>query len=274
MGVGQERDFYKLRELTADDINFIKAMIRGMNAELRDVAQQYSAFFELLNIVHSIPREHDSKDALQLSLEVLHNTVEGVYEKIESIGIACLKNIKSKSFNAMDLGERFDLCIYIAHQYSRTKNIQQRVFEGAKILPVFGDAKIENCWQVLRHIFAHNIAVSLAANASYKVTILENTNEFPLITGDQPAINTFATYLNRTEVPTETEIYYPVSPSLAVLISNRRRPDTPSSLTQEEVHKYNKMIIHSSHEQIYSSNKGSLIYYLNNIPVNPLSGAK
>ena len=80
------------------------------------------------------------------------------------------------------------------------------------------------------------------------------------ITGDQPVVNTHSINSGLLDEPTEFEIYYPISPKKAVMITmndNRFASDTVF-VTIEDVKLYNSYIIDRSHEQIFSNSESLL----------------
>ena len=93
MGVGQERYFYKLKELTKDEIKFIKAlidkdkrpMIRKLNHGWIDFFNQV---FEIRDLLDGHGVSHPEADKM---LDVLvHNFEEDFHSRIESDAIKFL----------------------------------------------------------------------------------------------------------------------------------------------------------------------------------------
>ena len=70
--------------------------------------------------------------------------------------------------------------------------------------------------------------------------LIHNDLGMPFITGDQPVINTYAVNAINAQID-NVEFYYPVSPTLAILISDKEeyRGKNRKSFTLEEVHLFN-----------------------------------
>lgn len=156
-----------------------------------------------------------------------------------------------------------DFSHFISVQYMRTQKVKSSVL---RILSVFDTMDIENIWNVLSHIFATNISWHLYANRqSFIMVLLKNQTSEELITGDQPVINTHATGLGSYsyESPEKLEFYYPVSPNLAILITEEKINSCYNKrlLSHREVAEYNKMIAEQSHTQIYARSEKLLMKY-------------
>ncbi|WP_419879616.1 DUF4238 domain-containing protein [Brevibacillus centrosporus] len=119
---------------------------------------------------------------------------------------------------------------------------------------------IENVWSVLYFVFATNLAISLSSNKDFRLLLLKNNSALPFITGDQPVINTQANYSVYEETK-EFELYYPLSPSLALLITNSKTRNSNQStyaVQESEVTMYNNLIYKASDEQLYASDENVL----------------
>jgi hypothetical protein len=76
-------------------------------------------------------------------------------------------------------------------------------------------------------------------------------------------INTYANIgLDKTP-PENVELYYPVSPKIAILISEKEeyQSNRLKILNEHEVVSYNKMMIRNSHNQVYGASMNVLQEY-------------
>ncbi|EQD79570.1 hypothetical protein B1A_01657, partial [mine drainage metagenome] len=78
----------------------------------------------------------------------------------------------------------------------------------------------ERVWPILRYIYATNIGCDIfRQRKSVKLQVLVAAPGMEFITGDQPAVNTYGAFVPaRTEIK-ELELFYPVSPARAVILS-------------------------------------------------------
>jgi hypothetical protein len=107
------------------------------------------------------------------------------------------------------------------------------------------------------HIYAINLAHNLYIDRDrYKIILLENATDIPFVTADQPVIN-IASNPNETKMPDKFELYYPLSPTKAMMLvdpSGERLP-RDSTVTAMSVHVYNLLMGAHSHRQIFGSSQ-------------------
>jgi len=109
----------------------------------------------------------------------------------------------------------------------------------------------------MRHIYATNMGFVLFSDSSkFRMVLIKNNSATPFITGDQPVINTFAA-AGGNEIVSEVEFYYPVSPKLGILISDKieYRSINEIDIMEEDAHVFNIAMLKSSHEQIYADSE-------------------
>ncbi|KKN81231.1 hypothetical protein LCGC14_0321850 [marine sediment metagenome] len=262
MGVGQERYFYKLKELTEAEIKFIKAlidrdkrpMIRKLNHGWIDLFNQV---FEIRNLLDSHGVAHPEADKM---LDVLvHNFEEDFHGKIESGAIKFLEMLYREDLTFYDDDdELIEFLFFICQQYFRTQAIDKKVRTA---IGSFNGFNVDGIWSVLRHTSATSVGFSLYQDrASFRPVLIKNTSDSPFITGDQPIINTHAIGLTLEEIPSELELYYPLTPRLALLLTSN--PDLNRkiaiSVGEEKVAMYNAFIHSQAGKQVYSSERDAL----------------
>ena len=121
------------------------------------------------------------------------------------------------------------------------------------------DIRGENLWILIRHSIAFKIGLSLFKE-KYQVCLLKSKNS-NFITSDQPIINFHSDF---DGIPDEFELYYPISPSLAIMVSKQEKyPDKKViTIDDDETIKWNDLIAKLSHSQIYSHKKELLEKYI------------
>jgi hypothetical protein len=265
MGIGQERDFNKLKELNPDEIAFIKDLaIARSNKHLQELhvnlLKQFTFVFQFRKYIEAMGIK--DTEAFEMIEVAIHNIEEDLHTDIENTAIKYLDSILREDIGFYDTDEdcmEFLLFLFVQHQ--RTEKIKKSVLEAVKHVKT---VEFENVWNVLRHIFATNIAwVLYAERKAFKMVLLKNETSIEFITGDQPVINTYASIGVSKTPPNELELYYPVSPKLAILISEREElKDTRLKLLNEnDVMAYNRMIVKNSHNQIYATSTNILEEY-------------
>lgn len=265
MGVANKRDFYRLKELNLDDIKFIKKFaIDPSPPHLQklhyNLIKQFNSIFELKSHVDSKGID-DSKLNGEID-KAINNLEEDLHGGIESSAIKYIESILKEniSFYTTDEGCR-DFIYYLCVQYMRTQKIKSSVLSAVSGINSIDISKI---WNVMSHIFATNMGWSLyAGRKQFRMVLLKNKSVKEFITGDQPVINTYATSVSNLTPPDKLEFYYPVSPSLAILITEKEnhKESNRLALNEKDVVSYNKLIVKNCHDQIYATSISILEEY-------------
>ena len=266
MNIGQIKDFYKLKELSARDIDFIyKIAIKTSSPHLQELNKGWIASFNVVfDIKKLIENNNIENEEINKKLdEAIFNLEEDLHSVIEGEAIKYIDSILQEDINFF---ETDDDCMsfihYLCVQYMRTEKIRTSVISSVGDVSFIDTDKI---WNILSHILATNLAWSLYADrSSFDMILLKNTSDIELITGDQPIINTHATGIDSREPPEELEFYYPVSPTIAILYTKKISTGNQERiLSSEEVEKYNQSIVIQSHSQIYSTSEEMVNKYAN-----------
>jgi hypothetical protein len=266
VNIGQQRDFYRLKELTVEEIAFIrKVAIDPTTPNLRATNEEWIGTFQLvfeirgLLIAQGMP-----PDVAEELLDVpINNLEEDLHEQIEAKAIDLIDSVLrgDVGFYSRQQG-RLDFSHFLAVQFMRTKRVQDSFCESFKQAPISESIRLEHCWPAMRHIFATNMAFKLfAESASYHMVLVRNSTRIPFITGDQPVLNTYAAGKFGKEIVQETEFYYPVAPSLAILVSKRseHQLNRELSVNEEQVRFYNRAIAETALEQVYANQEDALL---------------
>ncbi len=262
MNIGQIKDFYKLKELSTRDIEIIhKIAIEPTPPGLQKINKRWVSLF---NSVFQLKRDLEQRgventEINELLDEYIQNAEEDLHGKIESDAIEYIESILNEDINFFKTDEGYmNFMHFLCIQYMRTNKIKSNVLDRVAQTKSIDVEVIERIWNILSHIYATNMGKSFYDERhSYHLFLLKNRSQKELITGDQPVINTYATGHANSGSPKEVEFYYPVSPQLAALITKSVYNILSDKiiLKEDEVDKYNLMIIKQSHSQIYASSK-------------------
>lgn len=256
MGVAQERYFYRLHELNPKEKDLIqKLFIQSSYGALKTANEQWLELFTALyDIKAQIQRQGlmssaiasvFNEAALQLE-ESLHSAIEG--QSKQYLDMLLKQDI---SFYE-DEKAAMDFCLFFAMQYVRTPRILDNMRKNITEIKGIDVTKV---WSVAKIIVATDIAWSMfVKRVQYRMSILtSNTSQF--ITGDQPIINTHAVDFEGT--PESVEFFYPISPQLALLISESEHGKV-AQIGGEKVLAYNEMMFKSSYKQVYAAQRADL----------------
>jgi hypothetical protein len=114
-----------------------------------------------------------------------------------------------------------------------------------------------NTWDVLTHILAVEAGASfLSAGRNFRILVLDNDTEVPFITSDQPIIN-MLTQGGSWDVPKRIELYYPISPTQAMLYLEKSTPipDIEKGVSIDEAHRYNMIMLDHSASRVFSNSE-------------------
>jgi len=264
INIVQERDFYKLHQLSNEEISYLKLFAGIYSSEPQNEANlDLVIFFEKLQqyqlLIESF--EDTSESELQKVLDNIFNSIENYHEVIESIGHKYLDKILKKDISFYFFSEHYiEFIMFLCHQYIRTKNHRERM-KSSQISHLDHTVNFDKMWSILSIIVGNNIGISLFKKRdTYKLNLLENQTAIPFITTDQPVINTQMEFTEEeTELVGEVELFYPVSPNLAILVSSLQTiVNQHKALEEHEVLSYNKLLIDGSLNQIFSNNEDYL----------------
>jgi len=265
--IGVVTDFYRLRELTEHDVNIVRLIIVDQSPpESRDIHENWLSIFTLafrLRRLYAAGSRVD-KGLEQYLDEALSNTEEDLHARIEDDGAEFLRALRTGDAKFFDTLEGFSRFIYfLCVQYMRTKKIRTAVL-AAMGRPMGLNAP--NAWGVMSHMFATNMGASFVGQRQdFRITVLRAPAGIEFITTDQPVINTrAANKRSPSEIVDDVEFYYPVAPSLAVLVGDEKNGQRLEhvDLTATEVAHYNRLMLQAAHEQVYSLNENILEGFL------------
>ncbi|MEL7608814.1 MAG: DUF4238 domain-containing protein [Bacillota bacterium] len=269
INIAQKRDFYRLNELTENDIALIKLLWIDTSPPL--LRPLHMDLLNGFNLAFEIKKLYEASGKIDLELEkqldvTMNNLEENFHCGIEGLAIPYLENVRSGdiAFYA-DEGNRIEFNYFLATQYLRTNHIKEHIKTAFSDMPrkyaQFG-LNIERVWNVVSHILATNMGYVLSReDSNMQLILLYNNTKIPFITSDQPIVNIRADHLS-FDAPTEFELYYPHTPNLALILSEQGKSSYSGNLTKNEIMKLNNQIVASSQEQVYANERNVLEQYL------------
>lgn len=262
--IAVERDFYRLSDFRDGDADFIRdvAFNESTSPILRQLNEgwisQIGGFLRLILALRSQPGL--TAPQLQFLDQQLIELQEKQYASIESHAVEPLQQLRAgNSAFFEDELQATILCNFIAHQYFRTKAMRDRI--RCTLDSEARRGKHDRIWPVLRFIYATNLAFALYINRSKApLQMVFAGSDAQFITSDQPAINTRAVGVPEDTLVEQLELYYPVSPKVAVLFSERPESQVLHGrrLDAQQVGQFNQAIQALAHEQLYSATREGL----------------
>lgn len=256
--IAVEKDFYKLHILTREDVALIKMLFE----KAHPIAKKHHA--NLLNdVMRPFKMVEAFKDHPKFGAELYRglddyasNVLEDYHAGIERSFIPSLESALNGEIGFYGDPQR---CIpflhYLCTQYMRTKGIKKRSIE---LCNEDKSADLGRVWNLLVPMVAFNIGQSLfVERRERKLILVHNRTDVPFITGDQPAVNLKGA---RPRPPENLSIYYPISPRLALLLTDvNEDPLFPAEgLTGEQALTLNMKIAEASYQQTFAHSKAPL----------------
>ena len=258
--VANETYFYEVHKLTAADIAFLEAFIdRASDKKLRDLNRDFLRLnqlsFDLRERLQRANLPKEAKIPLERELRIAEKTLgEHYHTGIENKCQGILDSLRRQDAAFYESDERCgDFLYFICHQYFRTAKIRHAITDVLRPLPGHDPRRTGN---VECHLYATNVSVGLFRDRSaYKIIFLLNTTATPFITGDQPVINLLDPH--KTD---DLELYYPLSPTLGMILSkdHQKIPTQSRNVTELEAEHYNHSIYERSEDQLYASDEAYL----------------
>lgn len=261
--VAQSRDFYKPQELNQADIAMIQAIaIDGTPPALQKLNRPWIELFGSLSLVQRKMRENGSTDseAARFISDSIHNFEEDLHQRVEELGSKCLEALRRGDTSLLrNDSEVAKFIQFLSTQYMRTKKVKETSI--AAVGARFPAVDLEKIWSVLSHIFSTSVGLNLFLERKQSnFFLLQCPKGLEFITGDQPVINIQAAG-SRSKPPDDVELYYPISPRTALLITKRwqDRDSDLVELSESQAILYNAMMADEAHEQMFSSNREMLL---------------
>lgn len=253
MNIGKENYFYEFKLCTDKEIEIGKLFAENFCDSLMNVYEKINNALKEVSLLSDDIRKNEIIEFAKQSEEKHFNCV--VEDRLKPMLYSLYKEDFSFLENTSDSMQFFHA---IAEQYCRTKKIKENT---QNMYSSIGDNDIrgENVWILIRHSIALKIGLSLFQE-KYQVCLLKSEN-CNFITSDQPVINFHSDF---DGIPDEFELYYPISPSLAIMFSKQEKYPDKNIITidDEDVIKWNDLIAKLSRSQIYSHKRELLEKYL------------
>lgn len=260
--IANKRYFYKVTPFNKFEKQLlINTINRSLPPEKYQFLMQYLNCLEWRFLAQKVLNLKDSEQSnIQLGEDLMGEDEQSFITFLDSLkdnNVAfCVSNENIYKFYSL-----------ILMQYFRTKRMYDDLKRGIEEL-ICEELKtesneifnVQNIITPFRQIMSYNVAYYLITTKS-KTILLKNTTSQEFITSDQPVLNTYADYSTLNRHTDKFELYYPITPNIAILISNNDKYDNVSELNLDEVDYYNRKIINASQMQVYCSSATALNRY-------------
>lgn len=265
MGVGQERYFYELEDLSDQEMDFLKKYIElKVPSDLQGINSDFHLMF---NSHVEIRKKMEHKNLPENEISFLESEIEIIkkmnMEKahgiMENLGSSLLNAREKKDFNFLNESEKlFEAMMYICFQYFRTRKMKNIMIKSFASEDHSITSKV---WPQMSFILSTILAKSLSLDEKIKIYFLNNPSDVDFITGDQPIFNLVGDDLDSEGFAKNLELYYPLSPKVAMLIQFSNEPKEKiiyKNLITSEIQFYNSKLFEIAEDFIYSNSEDNL----------------
>lgn len=255
--VGGENHFYRLQDLTDQDVKTIRELIKRLPAQGQKGHRQLLAYYTIPGAAKRLLDEasDDDPERRRAVDVVISNLDENYHTSIENRFRRFLDQMRAGDSNFYsDDRALIDFFHGISVQYLRTKALRDRII--ADVSGLFEN--MGRVWPLLSHIYAVTMGGSLfLTRKEYKIVRLDNHTAVPFITSDQPIINLQGNPSEK-KPPERMELYYPLSPSKSMLYLEHDSPTPNQLLSMDEAHSYNLLMARHAGRHIFANSEDYL----------------
>lgn len=269
MGVAQERYFYQLEDLTLAEEAFLTGFVAtNSHASLKTLNEDYLRMFLAPFKIKRELRDFNLGKELSFLEEDIRklelNYLEHIHGRYEDHGHKLLAAAKSRDYCFLERHEGlFKTMMFICMQYVRTK---KRKLQMAEILKTAGQDDLSGCFHMIAFVLAGNMAYNLSFSPYLRFTFLTNHHSQTYLTCDQPVFNYADDEKDSEGFTTGFELYYPLSPRLALVIT--REPHNGNWISEEEISQeqlatYNQKTVDTAESFLFADSEAAMLSYLN-----------
>ena len=214
MDVAQSSYFYKLEELTDEELAFLKKFTNTMPNGTKVIAETllagYLMYAQLKNeikagkLVTGVDVDHEFKKIEAASFEKIQSQIEIMGAKLLDCG-------SIEDFKTL-YNEEYEILFFLWEQFFRTRGMKEGVVASMADRPEM-QAIAQKAWPFFNFVVAMQVVENMVIKKDYRFVFLHNVSSVPFITGDQPVINTLW-----DEKQDKIEVFYPLSPISALMV--------------------------------------------------------
>jgi len=222
--VAVQKDIYRLKELSKSEAEFLVHLFEAKDINLiNDLNRNWIKIF---NVVFEIKNDTTIGSNAEIDTKIddlEQNLSEDLHMSIEDSGFAYLDYLykEDTSFFLKD-DDRAKFLLFLMVQYCRTIKMK----EGISGIDGRGHLAFDKAWNIMVFIMATNVGMRIYAEKDqWELIGLRNSTTTPFITSDQPIINLHVKDKpedNAKLSDDEFELYYPVTPSFAVVLKKKK----------------------------------------------------
>lgn len=260
MSVAQSSYFYRLEELTDDELNFLRQTVGQMPEKTRELAQLLFAGY----VLYSQQKRAIAAKQIKLDADTEHklnkiglSSLEAVQAGIERMGADFIECTSIDDFKKL-WEQEYEILCFIWVQYLRTRAMKDRFVKSLSEKPNI-QAIGQKCWPFYNIAYAMQLVEVMYHKQDYRFVFIHNKSRIPFITGDQPVINAFGNKTDEKREVLDIEVYYPLSPVSAFVVAfTKGEKYCEVNVDESYVKERNSLIAEESEIHIFSNDENLL----------------
>lgn len=246
MDVAQASYFYKMYELSPIDIQVCRNLAKQFPSFVQPFAETLLKGYEAIS--YNMMAESDKRDF------ALHS-IDHMQTQIEKMGTPLL-NCKYLD-DLKNINDKYQAIFYLCVQYSRTYKMREAGIVGFKDYPLKSEMYKKTfpfISLLMSTTIGHNLVVG---NPQTRYIFVRNKTSIPFVTCDQPVINLKNDDIDEDGFVKDFELYYPISPSRAIIISQNHLLDEYGEILADEsfVEDKNRKMFENASLYIFANDK-------------------
>lgn len=274
-----EEDFNKITKLSDEDISYIESWPSSNSEALRKIHNSQLAHLKttstLIDGHAGLEKSKEYSELKNLSDTAQYNMFERTHTALELLAKPIIEKLKTGNAACLEKpSNMIRFCNFLAQQRLKSNDIREQCFEGFKHLPQnYSDREkhlelFNKNWWLISYRMALDFGHSLSHSAvTDNHTLIRNTTDIDFLTSDCPAINIHESVqsLPKWRPPSELDLYFPISPKIAYVISSSNKyNDLAHTISEKTVKELNIKILQNSKKSIYGNSREAIENVRNN----------
>lgn len=271
-GLARDTDFYKIKILSQDDVNYLSQWFKKSPDYLQRIHSSFiDDLFESSLAITMLEHSVFSPEEVQKEKTIfLHNTLENLHSVIErSVGDVLKELCQGNADVLYETNNQISFTAYLGHQFTRTKSFRIKslsaIYKNSAALNLELFELTKRNWWLLSFIFGINVGASFNARRELdEYILLVNETALSFITSEEPVINIHPSVekLSEMETPSSMDLYFPLTPKYAFLIKESNGfKIKEKKLSIDEVHDLNTKMANKKSGKIFGSSKEDISLY-------------
>ncbi len=250
------RDFYEAPVLTMQDIcllsTFVSQNVTSENARpMAETILEGALFHSTLKTL-VLPSPHLSEEEKELLSGALRDNEERRLAKSEGRAKAIVDRLLAGDVSALaESRSGLDFFGFLGDMAFRGHGVRALVAQSGFLSE--GGAAI-----LARIVGANMTCVHFFDRLGHPPTVLRNETQRRFVTSDHPVVNILAPQEDRIPDDDEYAVYFPLSPSRALVVPPWKQKFTPETATEELVASLNAWIASRAHETLVAKHPNDL----------------